>query len=98
MSFVTLRRADTLASTKDNNEIYVKEGSNARLVCDFELRSEKEDNQEEVYSVVWYLYRGSVNQSEKFPFFRFRSIDEDGEKKRAWLHNLRGKFSVNVSV
>ena len=30
-------------------------------------------------------------------FFRYRKIDPDGTRKKAWDHNLRGIFDVNVS-
>ena len=29
-------------------------------------------------------------------FFRYRNIDPDGERKKAWNHQLRGIFDVNV--
>ena len=29
-------------------------------------------------------------------FFRYRKIDPDGERKKAWNHQLRGIFDVNV--
>ena len=29
-------------------------------------------------------------------FFRYRKIDPDGERRKAWDHQLRGIFDVNV--
>lgn len=31
-------------------------------------------------------------------FFRYRKIDPDGTRKKSWDHQLRGIFSVNVSL
>ena len=31
-------------------------------------------------------------------FFRYRKIDPDGTRRKAWDHKLRGIFDVNVSL
>ena len=34
---------------------------------------------------------------QQIQFFRYRKIDPDGTRKKAWDHKLRGIFDVNVS-
>ena len=65
-----------------------------------------------IYSVSWYWTppsdldfqrwdKSRLMRSREFPnktvqFFRYRNIDPDGERRKAWDHQLQGIFNINV--
>ena len=65
-----------------------------------------------IYSVLWYwtppsdldfrrwdksrLMSRQEFPNKTVPFFRYRKIDPDGDRKKAWDHQLRGIFHINV--
>ena len=65
-----------------------------------------------IYSVSWYwtppsdldfqrwdksrLMSGREFPNKTVQFFRYRNIDPDGERRKAWDHQLQGIFHINV--
>ncbi len=72
--------------------IYVREGASARLNCDFTMASST-DGQESLYSVIWYF-----EDDARIPIFRYRAIDSEGQRKKAWLKQVGGRFDIDVST
>ena len=75
--------------------VTVEEGGAVRLHCDAQLQ-----RLESLHSVLWY-YSSSGEPEKKAPIFRYLAISEEMDpeaKKSAWLHKVKGKFSIDVST